>query len=131
MFFEFQQPERRATTWIPNVDVCERADAVIIFVEMPGVERSDVHLSWNEGVLTIYGQKRQQTPERGRATYLCLERSYGQFRREITINLPIDHKSAKAELRDGLMRIHLPKSSYKPEPSNIPILLGAERGASG
>ena len=122
MFFEFHLPERRASTWSPNVDVCERTEEIIIFVEMPGVERSDVQISWKDGVLTISGQKRQILAERGRATYLCVERSYGHFRREIEINMPIDPRNAKAELRDGLMRICLPKLSSKPEASTIPIL---------
>jgi len=122
MYFEFHQSQRRAATWSPNVDVCERADEIIIFVEMPGVDRSDVQLTWNDGVLTISGQKRPQLPERGQATYLCVERSYGQFQREIEINIRIDYKNAKAELHDGLMRIRLPKTTSKPETSNIPIL---------
>lgn len=122
MYFEFHQTERRAATWTPNVDVCERPGEIVILVEMPGVERSDVQLSWNDGVLTISGQKRQHGPEQVRATYLCVERSYGLFRREIAINVPIDHKNARAELRDGLMTIQLPRLSSKPEASNIPIL---------
>src|SRR5687767_8688801 len=122
MYFEFHRPEQRAASWAPNVDVCERTDEIVVFVEMPGVDRSDVQLSWNDGVLIIAGQKRQQPPERGRSTYLCVERSYGLFRREIAINIPIDHKNARAELRDGLMRIRLPKVSSKPEASQIPVL---------
>ena len=122
MYFEFESQPRQAAIWTPTVDVCERPAEIVIFVEMPGVERSDVQLSWNEGVLVISGQKRQHPPGKGVATYLCVERSYGQFRREITINVPIDHKSAKAELKDGLMRIRLPKLDSKPEVSEIPIL---------
>ena len=44
------------------IDVCEREDEIVIFVEMPGVDKSDVQLSWNHGVLTISGQKRQHLP---------------------------------------------------------------------
>ena len=68
----------------------------MIFVEMPGVDRTDVQLSWNDGVLIISGQKRQRPPDRRRRDYLCVERAYGQFRREIAIDIPIDHKDAKA-----------------------------------
>jgi HSP20 family protein len=122
MYFEFQQQESRATIWSPVVDVCERPTEIVIFIEMPGVDRSDVNLSWNDGVLTISGLKRQQPPGKGVARYLCVERSYGQFRREIAINIPIDHKNATAELKDGLMRIRMPKLASRPESSNIPIL---------
>lgn len=122
MYFEFHQPERRGATWAPTIDVCERADEIVIFVEMPGVDRTDVQLSWNDGVLIISGHKRQQPPDRGVATYLCVERAYGHFRREVAINLPVDHRRATAELKDGLMKIHLPKATSKPEASTIPIL---------
>ena len=121
MYFEFQPQPRQGATWAPNVDVCERAKEIIIFVEMPGVDRADVQLSWNEGVLIISGLKRQQ-PQRGIATYLCVERAYGPFRREIAINIPVDKTKAQAELKDGLMRIYLPKVTSKPEATTIPIL---------
>ncbi len=121
MYFEFQAQPRQGATWMPNIDVCEHPSEFIIFVEMPGVDRADVQLSWNDGTLIITGLKRQQ-PDRGVARYFCVERSYGHFRREITINAPVDHKSARAELKDGLMRIHLPKHTSKPEATSIPIL---------
>jgi HSP20 family protein len=121
MYFEFQPQPRQGTTWTPNIDVCERSSEIIIFVEMPGVERSDVQLCWVDGTLVISGLKRQH-PHHGIATYFCVERAYGHFRREITINVPVDYKLAKAELKDGLMRIYLPKQTSKPEATNIPIL---------
>jgi HSP20 family protein len=120
MYFEFPAQLRQGATWSPIVDVCERTHEIIIFVEMPGVHRSDVQLAWNEGLLIISGIKRQRPPDRDVAKYLCVERTYGYFRREITIGVTVDHKQAKAELKDGLMKIHLPKVA--PEVVNIPIL---------
>jgi len=120
MYFEFPAQLRQGATWSPTVDVCERADEIVIFVEMPGVQRSDVQLAWNEGLLIISGLKRQTPPDYGAAKYLCVERTYGHFRREITIDIPVDHKQAKAELKDGLMQIRLPKA--KPQVVDIPIL---------
>jgi HSP20 family protein len=121
MYFEFQEQPRQGATWTPTVDVCERTDEIVIFVEMPGVARADVQLAWNDGVLIIAGLKRQRPADHGVATYLCVERAYGHFRREIEIRVPVDHKRAKAELKDGLMKIHLPKRS-EAEVTNIPIL---------
>src|SRR5689334_16528596 len=121
MYFEFEARPHRDVAWIPMVDVCEREDEIVIFVELPGVDKSDVQLSWNHGVLTISGQKRQ--PAYGkRHRYFCLERAYGYFKREIEVIAPIDRKGAKAALENGLLRICLPKTSTKAEPSSIPIL---------
>jgi len=120
MYFEFPAQLRQGATWSPTVDVCERPHEIIIFVEMPGVHRSDVQLAWNDGVLTISGLKRQTPPDRDVAKYLCVERTYGHFLREITIGVTVDYRQAKAVLKDGLMKIHLPKA--KPEVVNIPVL---------
>jgi HSP20 family protein len=120
MYFEYQTEPQQGANWVPTVDVCEREDRIVIFVEMPGVDRSDIQLAWNEGVLIISGLKRQMPPDYGAAKYLCLERTYGRFRREIAINLPVNHKQATAELKNGLMKIYLPKS--RPETTTIPIL---------
>ena len=122
MYFEFEGRTQHGATWTPMMDVCERENEIVIFVEMPGVDKSDVQLSWMQGVLIITGQKRQHLPAGGRSRYLCLERAYGQFRREIDVNMPIDRKAAKAELENGLLVIHLPKVPSKSEPSHIPIL---------
>ena len=121
MYFEYQEQPRQGATWSPTVDVCERANEIVVFVEMPGVERSDVQLAWNDGVLIISGLKRQRPAGHGVATYLCVERAYGHFRREISIKIPVDHKNAKAELKDGLMKIHLPKRA-EADVTTIPIL---------
>src|SRR5262245_46664143 len=93
--------------FLPQVDVCERQTEIVVLVEMPGVARADVRISWKDNVLIVAGQKRPTAD--GGARYMCVERNYGPFRREITIGIPIDHKKARAELRDGLMHIHLPK----------------------
>jgi HSP20 family protein len=121
MYFDFQEQPQQGATWSPIVDVCERAHEIVVFVEMPGVDRSDVQLAWNDGVLIISGLKRQQGAGEGAATYLCVERAYGHFRREISVKVPIDHKGAKAELKNGLMKIYLPKRT-EAEVITIPIL---------
>ena len=106
--------------YVPHIDVCERPGEVVILVEMPGVERSDVTLSWKNNVLTISGQKRHRA-DAANSRYLCVERSYGPFRREIAIGIPIDHKHAKAEMRNGLMKICLPKLPSEKAENTIPI----------
>jgi HSP20 family protein len=121
MYFEFREQPRQGTTWTPTVDVCERPDAIVVWVEMPGVDKNDVQIAWHEGVLIISGVKRQRPAGRDVATYLCVERTYGHFRREISIKIPIDHKTAKAELNNGLLKIHIPKRT-EPDVTTIPIV---------
>ena len=103
----------------PLIDVCERANEIVILIELPGVDRRDIQITWKGNQLTISGNKRR-SPD-GAVRYLCIERSYGPFRSDISINVPIDHKKAKAELRNGLMKIHLPKVSEEKARNTIPI----------
>jgi HSP20 family protein len=119
MYFEFQEEPRRAA-WAPTVDVCERSNELVIYVELPGVDRSDLQLAWSDGVLTISGLKRRRPAGRGVAAYLCVERTYGHFRRDIAIKVPVDAKTARAELKNGLLKIYLPKRS-EPDVTVIPI----------
>ena len=64
--------------YLPHIDVCERQDEIVILVEMPGVEREDISLSWKDNVLTLSGRKKRQADD-GKARYLCAERNYGPF----------------------------------------------------
>lgn len=106
--------------YLPHIDVCEGPNEVVVMIEVPGIDRRDVQISWKDNVLTISGQKRSH-PAAAKAKYVCVERSYGPFRREIVIGIPIDHSRAKAELREGLMKIHLPKILDEQVHNIIPI----------
>jgi HSP20 family protein len=94
--------------FLPLIDVCEQLTEVVILVDMPGVDRRDVRISWKDNVLTVSGHKRQHC-EPG-ARFMRVERSYGPFSREIAINVAVDTRNVRTELTEGLMRIHLPKA---------------------
>lgn len=106
--------------YLPQIDVCERPNEVVILVEMPGVDRKDVMISWKDQILIISGQKHQQS-DAANARFLCVERSYGSFRREIAIGIPINFRKARAELKNGLMKIRLPKVPSQEAQETIPI----------
>ena len=106
--------------YLPQIDVCERTEEIVILVEMPGIDREDVAIAWKDQILTISGTKRQQ-PDNCNARYMCVERSYGPFRREIAIGVPIDYRKARAELKNGLMKIYLPKVPAEKVRDTIPI----------
>ena len=121
VYFQFEPEERFQSTWSPIVDVHERSASIIVRVELPGVEKSDIKLTWRDGILTIAGTKRRQATEQGSSRYLCMERNYGYFRRDITIGIEIDFENSSAELRDGLLNIQLPKLMERDGDTFIPI----------
>ena len=108
-YFDFEPEERFRSAWTPIINVYERPTEIIVRVELPGVDKSDVRLRWKSSVLEITGIKRHQTSDQESCRYLCVERQHGRFRRDIAISTAIDFGKSTADLRNGLLRIRLPK----------------------
>ncbi len=119
LFEDFFRRSGLPARWGPAVDVVEKADSVIVKAELPGVEPKDVDISVSGNTLTIKGQKKEEKEEKGKS-YYRVERSYGSFCR--TINLPdgVVADKAKADYKDGVLEIKLPKSE-KLRAKKIPI----------
>ncbi len=120
-YFDFEPEERLRSAWTPIIDVFESPSEIIVRVELPGVDKSDVRLRWRNNVLEITGNKRHQTSEQGSCRYLCVERQHGRFRRDIAISTAIDFRKSAADLRNGLLHIRLPKLVDRTEDSFITI----------
>ncbi len=95
--------------WIPSVDICEIADAVVIRVELPGIDPADIRLSIQGNVLRVHGVKQEPAAVRTRLSYYCLERRYGKFDRQIAIDWVVDAGRAEANLVNGILTIHIPR----------------------
>ncbi len=120
-YFDFEPEERLHSAWTPIIDVYERPSELIVRVELPGVDKSDVRLRWRKNVLEITGIKRHQASDQESCRYLCVERQHGRFRRDIAINTAIDFGKSTADLRNGLLRIRLLKLVDRAEDSFIAI----------
>ncbi len=120
-YFDFEPEERLRSAWTPIIDVYERPSEIIVRVELPGVDKSDIRLRWRNNVLEVTGLKRQQASEQESCRYLCVERQHGRFRRDIAISTAIDFGKSTADLRNGLLRIRLPKLVDRAEESFITI----------
>lgn len=101
-------PSLLATT--PRVDIFERDGSYVIEADVPGIAREDLHVSVEEGVLTIRGERRQETREdRGRCHRL--ERSSGSFLRSFTLPSDCDSAAMSACCQDGQLRITVPRKA--------------------
>ena len=100
---------RAAPGWVPPVDLCERPDAYVLTVELPGLRREDIDVGADAGVVTVRGQRPPQSccPER----YEQLERGQGHFSRSFRFAQPIDAEAVSAELADGVLTVTIPKIS--------------------
>jgi HSP20 family protein len=96
-------------TWIPNVDICETADAVTVRVELPGIEPSDIRVTIQDSTLRVQGVKREPLIALERLSYHCLERRYGKFDRQINIDEVVDAGHSRATLANGVLSIEIPR----------------------
>ncbi len=94
--------------WSPPVDILEKENEVILKVDLPGVNQSDVEIKVEENTLIIQGE-RKFDKEGPRGHYLQIERPYGTFQRTFAIPRMIDLEGIKAAYKDGVLRIVLPK----------------------
>ncbi len=105
--------------WSPSVDVSEDKDNVIIKAEMPGMNKDDVKISIQDGVLTLKGEKRQEKEEKDK-NYHRVERNYGSFCRSFQLPTSVKSDKVKASYKDGMLSIALPKTE-EVKPKEIPI----------
>ena len=95
--------------WNPNIDLCLKPDRVVVEVEVPGVEMKDLQVSVLDNTLKIQGIKPEPQVKEGLLRYLCVERSYGKFYREIPLSCVVEVPETQAELRNGVLTITLPR----------------------
>ena len=105
--------------WTPSVDISETEGEYQIKAEIPDVKKEDVKVTLEDGVLTIQGERKQEKEEKGKK-YHRIERSYGSFVRTFSLPDVIDEDKVKAEFKDGVLILHLPKSE-KAKPKGIEV----------
>lgn len=93
----------------PRIDVSETDKKVEVTVELPGVDERDIDISLSDDILTIKGEKRSET-EKSEKDYHLIERSYGSFERVTRLPCEVDANKVKADFKQGVLKISLPKS---------------------
>ncbi len=96
-------------SWCPLADVYETVDAFVITVELPGLAEDDIDVQAEADQLTLRGERRmagQARPE----SFHRMERSYGFFSRTFTFDEEVDPSRLRAQFRDGLLQIEVPKA---------------------
>ena len=94
--------------WAPRVDVSENDAAYVIKAEIPGVNKDDVKVTLENGVLTLQGERHQEREEKG-WRFHRMERSYGHFMRSFSLPTNVDESHLKASFHDGLLEVDIPK----------------------
>ena len=111
--------ELDARTWMPPADIHETDDELVVTADLPGVDVKSVDVRVENNVLSIAGERKpQDTPKNGNVHRV--ERMYGAFARSFTLSTPVDSERIKANYKDGVLRITLPKAEQA-KPKRIAI----------
>jgi HSP20 family protein len=106
-------------TWSPPVDILERGNEVVLKVDLPEMNQSEIDIRVEENTLIIQGE-RKFVKESSDENYIQIERPYGAFRRTFTVPRTIDQEGIKASYKDGVLRVILPKKE-ETQPKQIAV----------
>lgn len=95
-------------SWTPGVDITEGELAIVLEADLPGVRPADFRLSIENNVLTLSGERRAERGVTGEKAHR-VERQYGRFARTFTLPASVNVEKVSAELREGVLRVTLPK----------------------
>ena len=93
----------------PSVDIQETAEEYIVKADLPGVSQKDVKVSLMGDTLTIRGERHQESSTKD-ANHHRLERVHGTFERSFSLGAPVRGDQVKAQVRDGVLEIRVPKA---------------------
>ena len=117
------ETDTEGTTWMPTVDISETGNGFEIRAELPGVSEKDVNVSVIDNLLTIKGEKHQEEETDGK-DYHRVERRYGSFQRSFTLPRHIETDAIKAEFKDGVLTLSIPKAEAA-KPTEVPITVNS------
>ena len=108
LFQERVQQRLACGCWRPSLDIYELADRIVVLVELPGVEKEHVRVTFDQGILNIEGERPDPAPG-GTVQRHQIEIDYGRFRRRIRLGIPVKSSEIEAGLNDGYLRVEIPK----------------------
>jgi HSP20 family protein len=110
--------------WIPAMDLVENDGEFVLRADLPGLSESDVNIELEDNVLTVSGERKSQSEERNEG-YYRIERSFGSFRRTLTLPEGVDPEAVKATFDRGVLEVRVPKPEER-KPRRVEISVGSE-----
>ena len=106
-------------SWNPVVDVYDNDDSIVIKAELPGIDKEGIEIDVKDRVLTLKGERSSESEVKD-DNYYRRERSFGRFERAFTLPADVDPDKIKADYKDGVLKIDIPKPEEK-KPRQITI----------
>ncbi len=118
---QVSETELSTRAWAPPVDIYETEDAIVLKAELPGVDPKDVEVRVEDNTLYLKGERKFEE-EVKEQNYHRVERSYGSFARSFSLPNSISADKVKAEFKDGLLTLTMPKrEEAKPKTIKIDV----------
>ena len=108
-FWEGDGENLPARGWMPSLDFSETPDAYLARIEIPGLEPKDVEVTFQDNVLFVKGEKKEEFKHKDERVYR-VERGYGMFTRTLRMPLPVDGGKVTAIFKNGLLTVTMPKA---------------------
>jgi HSP20 family protein len=94
--------------WMFPVDIRDNGSAIVLQAEIPGMNKEDINVSYNDNVITIRGERKDEEKKEG-ANFIKIERKYGSFSRSFSLDVPVDHEMISASYKNGILEITMPR----------------------
>ena len=122
----FSEPNGAGRPWMPAVDIWENEGELVVKADVPDVKFEDIRVDLENGTLTLRGERKfekaTKTEEKAKGGYHRVERAYGAFERSFTIPETVDSEHVKADYKNGVLTVTLPKKeSAKPRKINVEV----------
>jgi HSP20 family protein len=105
----------------PKVDIAENDQAFVLQAELPGMKRSEINVSLEDGVLTVAGERKPEDEKEGK-NYVHRERTYGSFKRSFRLGKEVQADTISAAYTEGVLTVTLPKvEEVKPRQIEVAI----------
>jgi HSP20 family protein len=116
-------PARQAAGMLsPRVDIHEKDGKYLVSAELPGVDRDDVHVTLDNGTLTLSASLEDEHKEEKEGKVIRRERRYGRFARSFYVGTGVTENDIKASFDKGVLKLEIPqKGEAEPERRRIPI----------
>jgi HSP20 family protein len=107
-------------TWAPSSDITEDKNEYVIRMDIPGMEKKDIRVNYQEGRITITGERKTEEKEEGK-DFIRKERSHGSFYRSFTLPESVKEDNIKASFKDGVLKLVIPKAEVV-KPKSIEVI---------
>ena len=116
-----------ARRWIPSMDLVETDEHFVLRADLPGLTESDVSIELEDNVLTLSGERNSEHEDKNEGFYR-MERSFGQFRRSLTLPEGVDADRIAATFDKGVLEVRIPKPEER-KPRRVAIQVGDKPAA--